>query len=188
MMRVIAGELRGRRLLGPDGRLTRPITDRAKQSLFDMLKPWADQCAYDIFAGTGSLGIEALSRGSPRALFIEHDPAALRLLRQNLSELGLVGRSRVVAGDAFAAAREVMEPSLELRPGMIFLDPPYPLVRERADDLTKLAERLSRQLAAGGCLIFRHETGDSLDLPGLRRVGLRTHGSMTIELLSCGAE
>src|SRR3954465_2988092 len=105
-MRVIAGEFRGRRLLDPEqlpaGSVTRPITDRVKQSLFDIVTPLlADAVVYDCFAGTGSMGLESLSRGARHATFFEVDRSALKRLKQNITTLGVGAESSVVATDLF---------------------------------------------------------------------------------------
>jgi 16S rRNA (guanine966-N2)-methyltransferase len=125
-MRIVAGTWRGRRLVAPVGNDTRPTADRARQALFDMLlhAPWAGPDAVegafvlDVFAGTGALGLEALSRGAGAATFMERDAAALRALRSNIAACGAEQRCTVVAGDAFAA------PAGEAC-GLVFLDPPY---------------------------------------------------------------
>src|SRR5947209_6981741 len=127
MMRVIGGEFRGRKLLPPPSEVTRPITDRVKQSLFDILtSELSGARVYDCFAGTGSMGLESLSRGAAEAIFFEADRPALARLRKNIESLGVAGRSRVVAGDLF---RWFAEPPIaraaDLRIDLIFLDPPY---------------------------------------------------------------
>src|SRR5439155_10416859 len=96
-MRIIAGELRGRKLLPPEGDATRPITDRVKQSLFDILAPSiAGSTVYDCFAGTGSLGLECLSRGAERTVFFENDRSALARLQKNIAALDIQGRARII--------------------------------------------------------------------------------------------
>src|SRR5207248_6760028 len=101
-MRIIAGEHRGRRLLAPEGDATRPITDRVKQSLFDILSPRIEGAiAYDCFAGTGSMGLECLSRGAQRAVFFEADRSAVARLRKNIAAMREEGRSQVVPSDVF---------------------------------------------------------------------------------------
>jgi 16S rRNA (guanine966-N2)-methyltransferase len=125
MIRVIAGRWKGRRLAAPEGRATRPTSDRARQALFDMLMhaPFAgravieDAAVLDAFAGTGALGIEALSRGAAQAVFIERDPAALSALRANLAAVG--GVARVIAADA------TRPPAPPFAATLAFLDPPY---------------------------------------------------------------
>src|SRR5205814_10597115 len=101
-MRIIAGEFRGRKLLPPEGDATRPITDRVKQSLFDILTPNIEGArVYDIFAGTGSMGLESLSRGAAQATFFESDRSAIERLRKNIASLKLEDRCQMVAGDLF---------------------------------------------------------------------------------------
>src|SRR5258706_7600811 len=102
-MRIIGGEFRSRVILPPeDDQTTRPITDRAKQSLFDILTPLLpDAIVYDCFAGTGSMGLECLSRGASRASFFEADRSALERLRRNIETLKLNQRAQIIAGDLF---------------------------------------------------------------------------------------
>jgi 16S rRNA (guanine966-N2)-methyltransferase len=127
-MRIIAGAWRGRRLVAPPGAETRPTADRVRQALFDMLlhAPWGGRTAIedaqvlDAFAGTGALGLEALSRGAARATFIERNRAALAVLRANIAACGAADQARVIAGDALAP------PRARTACGLVFLDPPYP--------------------------------------------------------------
>src|SRR6476646_9921278 len=126
-MRIIAGEFRGRRLLPPEGDVTRPITDRVKHSLFDILTPLLpDARVYDCFSGTGSMGLECLSRGAAHATFFDADRGALAGLRQNIDALKLPDRSRVVPGNLFASlANPANHPAPDRRINVLFLDPPY---------------------------------------------------------------
>ncbi len=102
-MRVIAGEAKGRPLLSVPGQTTRPIADRVKTALFDILGARIEGCRFlDLFGGTGSVGIEALSRGAAEVVFVERSAAALRVLGENLRRTGLSARAHVVRGDAFA--------------------------------------------------------------------------------------
>src|SRR5687767_8265786 len=106
-MRIIAGEFRGRKLLPPAGDVTRPITDRVKQSLFDILTPLLpDARVYDCFAGTGSMGLECLSRGAAEVTFFEADREAVSRLKKNVESVKAGDRSRVVAGDLFRWFRD----------------------------------------------------------------------------------
>ncbi|MER3469301.1 MAG: 16S rRNA (guanine(966)-N(2))-methyltransferase RsmD, partial [Thermoflexus sp.] len=99
-MRVISGSAKGRRLKSLPGAGTRPIADRVKTALFDILgASVVGARVLDLFAGTGSVGIEALSRGAAEAVFVEKDPRAVRVLRENLQRTGLADRARVVRGD-----------------------------------------------------------------------------------------
>lgn len=180
-MRIIAGEHRGRKLLPPEGEATRPITDRVKQSLFDILTPWfPGAVVYDCFAGTGSLGLESLSRGAEHAVFFEQDRPALARLRKNIDALGVGGRCQVVAQDIF---RFFERPEGLRKADLIFLDPPYRFLREKSGPLLQLAQRLAAQLASDGVVIFRHDAADALALPPLARADERTYGGMTLEFL-----
>jgi 16S rRNA (guanine966-N2)-methyltransferase len=132
-MRVVAGELRGRRLSAPAGRATRPTSDRVREALFSMLGTVEGARVLDLFAGSGALGIEALSRGAESAVFVDRQPGAVAAIRRNLSALGLEGAA-VHRRDAVAfldAAGETYD--------LIFVDPPY-------DCALRLAGPLSRAL------------------------------------------
>ena len=205
-MRIIAGQHRGRKLLPPDDTgATRPITDRVKQSLFDILTPLLpDAIVYDCFAGTGSMGLECLSRGASHATFFESDRAALARLRRNIDALKVRERATVIPSDLFrwfgersvgsasadrlffgAASNRSAEADPTPRVDLIFLDPPYRFLRTRPTDLQRLAERLAiHHLAPTGTVIFRHDAADRLDLPPLKPQDTRTYGGMTLELLT----
>ena len=120
-MRVVAGELRGRRIEAPPGVDTRPTTDKVREAVFNALFSLdliRDAVVVDLYAGSGAMGIEALSRGAARCTFVERDRAALRTLRANLAHLGLEDRSTVLAGDA-----RVLAPTLPA--DFVVADPPY---------------------------------------------------------------
>jgi len=120
-MRVVAGELGGRKLVAPDGTATRPTTDRVREAIFNSLGSAGlleGALVADLFAGSGAIGIEALSRGADRCVFVERDRSALRALEENLDTLGLHDRSKVVAADANSAAATIDA-------DIVFADPPY---------------------------------------------------------------
>ena len=126
-MRIIAGEFGGRKILPPLTETTRPITDRAKQSLFDTLGDRIDDAyVLDAFAGTGSMGLECLSRGARRVVFVERDRGALLCLRKNIVALGIAERSLVLPIDAYRAIRhsELTNDGTNLI-DLAFIDPPY---------------------------------------------------------------
>ncbi len=101
-MRVITGTAKGKKLKDVPGNSTRPITDRAKEALFSILGDWIiDSYVLDVFGGTGSIGIEALSRGAAQAVFVEKDRRAWRVLKDNLKHTNLANRAKVIRGDAF---------------------------------------------------------------------------------------
>ena len=185
-MRIIAGEFRGRKLLPPDSTTTRPITDRVKQSLFDVLTPLLPDCiVYDCFAGTGSLGLEAISRGAKFAMFFEIDRPALGRLWQNVQSLGVEQRCRLIASDVFAWFADAgNRPGQAGRADIVFLDPPYRFLMEKAENLRRLGRELAeRHLAADGTVVFRHAANSELELPGLRMAQTREYGSMKLEFL-----
>ncbi len=183
-VRIIAGEHRGRSILPPTGDTTRPITDRAKQSIFDILSPQIpESIVFDCFSGTGSMGLECLSRGATRAYFFDADRSALQRLKQNITTLQVADRSKIIAGDIFKLVHSVKE-----KPDLIFLDPPYRFLVEKPHPLQQLAAELARDFAnESTTLIFRHDTKDSLALPSWTVADVRTYGSMTIELMQCGS-
>ena len=180
-MRIIAGEFRGRHLLPPESDTTRPITDRVKQSVFDILSPLIPGAiVYDCFAGTGSMGLECISRGAAKAVFFESDRSAIARLRQNIEILKVQSICTIIATDVF---RHFAPPPLCGVPSLVFLDPPYRFLTERAEALRGLAAALGACLAPDGTIIFRHDSVDRLDLPGLRATDERTYGGMTVEFL-----
>jgi 16S rRNA (guanine966-N2)-methyltransferase len=123
-MRIIAGELRGRKLRSPRGLDLRPTADRLKQTLFDILGPGVRGAVFlDVFAGTGSIGLEAISRGAGEVVFIECDAEGARLIRQNIELCGVIGGYRLVQQDAFSALRQLARGGFSM--DVAFLDPPY---------------------------------------------------------------
>jgi len=182
-MRIIAGQFRSRVILPPeDDHTTRPITDRVKQSLFDIITPLLDGAiVYDCFAGTGSMGLESLSRGAKRALFFEADRSALSRLKKNIASLSVEATFPVIPGDLFKYFQTTPIPAEPAR--IIFLDPPYRFLNEQSRQLRQLAEELRGHLAPDGLISFRHDAADRLDLPALERADVRTYGGMEIELL-----
>jgi len=124
-MRIVAGQWRGRSLIAPSGQTTRPTSERMRQAVFDMIAhaPWAEGClreaeVLDVFAGTGAIGLEALSRGAKRAHFIEQDRAALAALKANLAACKSGERGVVLPIDA-------RKPPRGTACSLVFLDPPY---------------------------------------------------------------
>jgi len=141
-MRIIAGEFRSRRLTHIPGNATRPTPDRLRETLFNILAPHVQGAAFvDAYAGTGAVGIEALSRGARHAWFLEKNRAALQAIRDNLASLKLEPRATIVGGPALLtlggdlACRIAGHAS-----GIVFLDPPYSLESEYAAALHLLSE------------------------------------------------
>ena len=120
-VRIVAGDLRGRRLVAPAASTTRPTTDKVREAVFNALASLdavVDAHVADLYAGSGALGIEALSRGAAHCTFVERDRTAVRAIDENIATLGLRDRSRVIVGDGIASAPQV-------RADLVFADPPY---------------------------------------------------------------
>ncbi|MDQ3709834.1 MAG: 16S rRNA (guanine(966)-N(2))-methyltransferase RsmD [Actinomycetota bacterium] len=140
-MRVIAGTARGRRLVAPPGRDTRPTSDRVREALFSSIAPAVPGAAVcDLFAGSGALGIEALSRGAAWATFVERDAVAVRAIRQNLRRAGVDDAGQVVPGEAADFCRHPVGGPFDL----LLCDPPY------AVDSTAIGALLEALRQAGG--------------------------------------
>ncbi len=185
-LHISSGRLKGRKLLGPPrGAMTRPITGLAKKSLFGMLAGWIDgSTVADLYCGTGTLGLEALSRGAGRCIFAESDRRVLQRLRRNIDELGLADRCDVWGGDITAGlARRLGEVRLDLA----FLDPPYADARrwswQQAGE--RLLAPLADHLADNGLVVLRlPDQADAPDrLAGLSAVRRRAYGDMRIVLM-----
>ena len=163
-MRVIAGELGGRRLQTPRGEATRPTAGRVREALFSMLGDIEGTVVLDLFAGSGALGIEALSRGAARATFVERAPKALAALRSNIETLDLAQRSEIVARDAISALRGAAIYDL------VFLDPPYAMAAELAP---VLSQKLPGALAPAARVVSESDRRAPLELalPLLRERG-----------------
>ncbi|WP_091737143.1 16S rRNA (guanine(966)-N(2))-methyltransferase RsmD [Phenylobacterium immobile] len=184
-MRIVAGEFRGRTLAAPPGALTRPTADRARQAVFNILEhaPWSTglqgRRVIDLFAGSGALGLESLSRGAGFALFIETDEMARGAIRDNIDALGLFGRTRVHRRDATA---------LGLRPGadgpsfnLAFLDPPYGKgLGEQA-----LAGLIEGDWLAKDALVVFERGAEEPDIlaPGYEGLDVRDYGAARVHFL-----
>jgi 16S rRNA (guanine966-N2)-methyltransferase len=180
-MRIVAGAWRGRRLVAPKGFETRPTSDRMRQALFDMLlhAPWGGgdlidgATVLDVFAGTGALGLEALSRGAAKAVFVERAAPALAALRANIANLGTVTRCEVLAVDAMTV------PAGE-RADLVFLDPPY------GRGLVGLAlERLRAMGRVSAETLIMAETGCDEPPLSVDPLSQRTHGAARVTIWRC---
>jgi 16S rRNA (guanine966-N2)-methyltransferase len=168
-VRIIAGTRKGHRIAAPKGERTRPTGDRVREALFNLLGPVADAAVLDLFAGSGALGLEALSRGARRCVFVESDRAACRVIRANLEKLELTG-ALVLCRDAPGVARE--ESGAGRRYDLVLCDPPY---GEWETLAPRLEAVLPGVLADDGVLVvetdFRVEPTLPLDLVTSRRYG-----------------
>lgn len=166
-MRIVGGSRKGARIFAPKGRDTRPTSDRVREAAFSILGSIDGLTVLDLFAGSGALGLEALSRGAASVTFVESDPAALEAIERNLAKLGLEG-ARVVRSDAVKHIARTAE-----RYDLVFLDPPYEMVESLR---MPLAEHLPRVLAAGGFVVFETAAGLQPKLP-FPVHSTRRHGS-----------
>jgi 16S rRNA (guanine(966)-N(2))-methyltransferase RsmD len=178
-MRIIAGEHRGRRIAAPPGRGTRPMLDRVREALFSTLGELVtDARVLDLCAGSGSLGLEALSRGARSARLVERDRKTLAVLRSNVEALGAAQRAEIVAGDAVDASSWG---GADARYELVFFDPPYPWLRageQRTAVLRAVQAIAAEYLAPEGVLVLHAPKGllaaDSFGsglLPRLREYG-----------------
>ena len=183
-MRIIGGQHRGLRLASPKGREVRPILDRVRESLFGILRGSVDGARVaDLFAGTGCIGLEALSRGAASCLFVERDAACVATIRRNIGRARCEACARVLRSDVFR--------SVDLVAGagpfeLVFVDPPYRLMRSPRNHRKVLAlvERLGEDdvLAGPGTLVLRFPA--DVRVPGqvgpLTQVDRRRYGGMRI--------
>jgi 16S rRNA (guanine966-N2)-methyltransferase len=184
-MRIVSGRFRGRPIVAPPGQTTRPTSDRARQALFDVIDhaAWAPELEgakiIDLFAGSGALGLEALSRGAAYCLFVETDEAARGAIRENMDALGLFGETRVHRRDA--ADLGVCHSSAGGPFDLAFLDPPY---------RKGLGERAMAELVKGGWLVpgalivFERAADEpDLDLAGFEIIDTRIWGAAQVVFL-----
>ncbi len=178
-MRIIAGTLGGRRLVAPRGLATRPTSDRVREALFSALGDVSGARVLDLFAGTGALGIESLSRGAAHATFVENARPALQALRANLAALGVADRASVVAEAAVRAVGSVAGPF-----DLVFIDPPYAALAT----IPPLVAALDRALAPGSTLVLEHASRDPQPrLEGLEGRPPRAYGDTSISVFLKGA-
>lgn len=184
-MRIVSGSLKGRAIVAPDGQNTRPTSDRARQAIFNVLEhaPWADGLhdarVIDLYAGSGALGFEALSRGAVFCLFVETDDGARGAIRENMDAYGLFGccrvhrRSATDLGDRPGSAGEAFT--------LAFLDPPY---RQGLGEqtLAKLLE--GGWLAPGAVVVFERGSDEpEIETPGYERLDARDYGAARVLFL-----
>lgn len=155
-MRVISGIAKGRKLKAPRGLSTRPTTDRVKEALFNILGQNIPDCSFlDLFAGSGAIGIEALSRGAARVILVEKDPQALRAIKENLAMTGFDSKAGIMPKDVYSALNS--QPSEQY--DYIFMDPPY--LQKHEEKVLSIIDRLSL-LKDNGIMVIECSKLDSL--------------------------
>jgi 16S rRNA (guanine966-N2)-methyltransferase len=190
-MRIVSGSFRGKTLAAPEGEATRPTSDRARQAIFNILEhaAWSngvrDMRVIDLFAGSGALGFEALSRGAAFCLFVETDAAARGAIRENVEAMGAFGTTRVHRRDAT---------DLGVRPGadgpafdLAFLDPPYAKGPPYSRNLGEIAlEKLAAGgwLAPGALAVFERGAGEpDFAVAGFEPLDVRDYGAARVHFL-----
>jgi 16S rRNA (guanine966-N2)-methyltransferase len=184
-VRIIAGEFRGRRIEAPPGLGTRPMLDRVREALFSTLQPrLPDAVVLDLFAGSGSLGLEALSRGARQVRFVERGAPALAALRKNVEALRARSRVEVLVADALKPSSWL--PSVDVA----FLDPPYAMIEEsRPRVLRSLATLVESHLADDGVAVLHVPRGAlSTDELAPARARVRRYGTNDLWYVDRGAE
>jgi 16S rRNA (guanine966-N2)-methyltransferase len=180
-MRVIAGTYRSRPLAAPRGLDTRPTSDRLRETLFNVLAPRIEDSVFvDLYAGSGAVGIEALSRGAREAIFVENAEPALKAIRQNLSSLGIKGGYAIEARAAAAAIKRLAAASTAA--DIVFLDPPYASSGEYENTLALLGGECASFLAPGAIVIAEHikKQEPAEQIGSLRRYRLLKQGDAAL--------
>ncbi len=183
-MRIVGGDLGGRVLRAPAGAATRPTSEKVREAIFGILRrlgsPMEGSRVLDLFAGSGALGIEALSRGATHATFVDFGKAPLEVIRGNLNALGLDGRALVLGGDAVAAAGRAVSPPFDF----VFIDPPY------ASDLATRATLAipAENLAPEATVIIEHDRRHAPpeNLGSLVRTDERRYGDTLVSFYQRG--
>jgi 16S rRNA (guanine966-N2)-methyltransferase len=184
-MRVIAGRFRSRLLTAPAGLGTRPTSDRLRETLFNVLAPRISGAAFlDLYAGSGAVGIEAISRGAARVAFVERDPAAAKVLRANLERLHIAEGFRLHAGSVkiFLQTQISIASPKPVPHEVVFLDPPYNAADEYASTLNLLGGPAAAHLAPDAVVIAEHRRKMTLDerYGSLRRTRLLEQGDAAL--------
>ncbi|QDU63922.1 Ribosomal RNA small subunit methyltransferase D [Planctomycetes bacterium Pan216] len=152
-LRITGGTRRGRKLYSPPSNTIRPASDFVRQAVFNMLGDWVNGCTfYDIFAGTGIVGMEALSRGAQRAIYIENDHRQISLIRRNLSRAGFGSEAQVRAVDALVWGKHF---AADLEPMIVFIGPPYPLFARDLPGLWELVGNVQANLKPEDVLVLQ---------------------------------
>ena len=168
-------------MAAPRGGATRPTADRVREALFAILGNVGGARVLDLYAGTGALGIEALSRGAAFATFVEEARPTLAVLSENLNTLSLQGRSRVVATSVRAARRALQKHGPF---DLVFADPPYAEVSRALDAVASLIKSEPPAIAAAARIVVEHAARDELSHPALERESTRRYGDTSVSFFA----
>lgn len=156
-MRVIGGTYRSRRLIAPRGLSTRPTSDRLRETLFNILAPRIEGSVFaDLYAGSGAVGIEALSRGARLVYFVDNAAPAVAAIRENLAALGIRSGFKIESRSVSAALHRLAEPAPEERCTIVFLDPPYAAADDYSRTLTSIGQQADSLLTPNGIVVAEH--------------------------------
>jgi 16S rRNA (guanine(966)-N(2))-methyltransferase RsmD len=172
-MRIIAGERKGHTIFAPKGIQTRPTSDRVRENVFNIVAPWIEGArVLDLYAGSGAMGLEALSRGAASAVFVEAEPQAIRAIERNLDKLRLTG-ARVVRLDASTGLAQ--EAASGRKYDLVLADPPYSMT-----DYDALARYLPLVLSEDGLVVLESAAKTEPELAGLTIRSTRKYGSTRV--------
>jgi 16S rRNA (guanine(966)-N(2))-methyltransferase RsmD len=172
-MRIIAGERKGHTIFAPKGLETRPTSDRVRENVFNIVAPWVEGArVLDLYAGSGAMGLEALSRGAASAVFVEAEPEAIRAIERNLDKLRLTG-ARVARLDAITGLAQ--EAASGRKYDLVLADPPYSMT-----DYDALARYLPLVLSEDGLVVLESSAKTEPELAGLAVQSTRKYGSTRV--------
>jgi 16S rRNA (guanine966-N2)-methyltransferase len=172
-MRIIAGERKGHTIFAPKGLETRPTSDRVRENVFNIVAPWVEGArVLDLYAGSGAMGLEALSRGAASAVFVEAEPQAIRVIERNLDKLRLTG-ARVARLDAITGLAQ--EAASGRKYDLVLADPPYSMT-----DYDALARYLPLVLSEDGLVVLESSAKTEPELAGLAVQSTRKYGSTRV--------
>ena len=172
-MRIIAGDRKGHTIYAPKGRDTRPTSDRVRENVFNIVAPWVEGArVLDLYAGSGAMGLEALSRGAAGVVFVEADRDAVRAIERNLDKLRLTGAT-VVRTEAMTGLAQ--EATAGRKYDLVLVDPPYAMT-----DFETLARYLPRVLADNGLAVLESAARTKPELAGLAVRTTRKYGSTRV--------
>jgi 16S rRNA (guanine966-N2)-methyltransferase len=182
-MRVVSGEYKGKSLKAVPGKSTRPTTDKVKEALFNIIGPYFNGgLCLDLFAGSGGLGIEALSRGIDKVIFIDRDGKAIQTIHENIKVCNIVeDQVEVYRNDANRALKAIMKRDLIF--DYIFLDPPY--AKQQLKDILEMIDK-NNLLNGEGVIVCEHSSDVELPrkIEGLTQIKQETYGVITISIYS----
>jgi 16S rRNA (guanine966-N2)-methyltransferase len=172
-MRIIAGERKGHTIFAPKGRGSRPTSDRVRENVFNIIAPWVEGArVLDLYAGSGAMGLEALSRGAQAAVFVESDADAVRAIERNVDKLRLTGATVLRTGTTTALAQEA---AASRKYDLVLVDPPYTMT-----DYDTIARYLPRVLSEDGLLVLETAAKVEPKLTGLAIRTTRRYGSTRV--------